>query len=310
MIRSYVLAGARSAGSRPNPIRFAVLAALLALLLPVTQAFAQKQVPPAAATQLAPAAPESNPMTVPTAPAPAAAPKFPAPDPKNFTADSPTKETVDAFLHASWGYDDNRVWQVQAILKTDAPGVSKVVVFVADKTGKQRPQALAFFTMPDGKHIISGDSMIAFGANPFAVDRDIVQQRADGPYRGAASKDFEIVEFADFECPHCKEAQPNMDKLAVDFPTARIVFQFYPLTSIHPEAMKAAEYGACVDKLGGSTAFFQFAAAVFQGQEGLSTPDGATLTLNSSVIKAGLKPAEVAACAALPTTAATVDSSV
>lgn len=248
-------------------------------------------------------------MTVPTAPAPAA-PVFPKPDPKNFTADTPTKETVDSFLQASWGYDENRMWQVQAILKTDTPDVSKVVVLVGDRTGRQRPQALAFFTMPDGKHIISGDTMIDFGAHPFAADRAVAQERADGPYRGAASKDFEMVEFADFQCPVCKEAQANMDKLAADFPTARIVFQYYPLTSIHPEAMKSAEYGVCVDKLGGSTAFFQFAAATFQGQQGLSTPDGATLTLNSAVIKAGLDPAKVAACAALPATAATVDASV
>ena len=56
-----------------------------------------------------------------------------------------------------------------------------------------------------------------------------MQQRADGPYRGSADKGLEIVEFADFQCPHCKEAQANMDKLAVDFPKARIVFQACPL---------------------------------------------------------------------------------
>ena len=63
----------------------------------------------------------------------------------------------------------------------------------------------------------------------------VLQQRADGPYRGSASKDLEIVEFADFQCPHCKEAQANMDKLAVDFPKARIVFQNFPLPQ-HPQA--------------------------------------------------------------------------
>ena len=64
------------------------------------------------------------------------------------------------------------------------------------------------------------------------------------------------MEFADFQCPHCKDAQANMDKLAVDFPKARIVFQNYPLAKLHPAATKAAEYGVCVAKQGGSTAFF------------------------------------------------------
>ena len=58
--------------------------------------------------------------TEPSAPAPTAAPVFPKPNPADFTAASPTKETVDAFLNANWGYDENRVWQVEAILKTQA----------------------------------------------------------------------------------------------------------------------------------------------------------------------------------------------
>jgi protein-disulfide isomerase len=72
----------------------------------------------------------------------------------------------------------------------------------------------------------------------------------------------------------------------------------------------AASYGICVSTLGGSTAFFQFASTVFEGQDGLATPDGATLTLNSAVTKAGLDPAKIAACAATPQTKAAVDASV
>jgi protein-disulfide isomerase len=119
---------------------------------------------------------------------------------------------------------------------------------------------------------------------------------------------MEIVEFADFQCPHCKDAQANMDKLAVDFPKARFVFQNYPLPQ-HPAAAGAAAYGLCVAKQGGSGAFFTFASAVFDGQEGLETADGATLTLNSAVSKAGLDPAKIAACAATPAIIAAVDSS-
>ncbi len=278
-----------------SSVRIASAAVLAALSLSLIQASAQTQVPAAPA---------------PVAPAPAVAPVFPKPEPQNFTAPLPTKETIDAFLTASWGYEDSRIWQVQAILKTPVDGVSKVVVFVGDKTGKEKASALQFFAMPDGKHIIAGDQIVAFGANPFAEFRAQLQERAKGPYRGAAAKDLELIEFADFQCPHCKEAQANMDKLAVDFPKARIVFENDPIASIHPESVTAASYGVCVANLGGSTAFFQFAATVFEGQDGLATADGATLTLNSAVTKAGLDPAKVAACAATPQTKADVDASV
>lgn len=286
-------------------------AALFALFVPVFHAAAQQHVPPApdSSAQQAPA-PSRLPSAEPSAPAPSAAPTFPKPNPADFTAALPTKETVNNFLTANWGFDENRVWQVQAIIKTPIENVSKVVVYIGDKTGKEKPAAFAFFVMPDGKHIITGDSVINFGDHPFADIRQRVQQGADGPYRGSASKDLELVEFADFQCPHCKEAQANMDKLVADFPKARIVFQVFPIASIHPAAVQAAEYGVCVTKLAGSSAFFQYAAAVFDGQDGLATPDGATLTLNSAVIKAGLEPAKVSACAATPEVKAQVDASI
>ncbi|MFP5250381.1 MAG: DsbA family protein [Acidobacteriota bacterium] len=291
-------------------------AALVTLCLPASHLFGQTQVPAVPAQSQAPAS-QTQPGTTavppmpnpPAAPAPSGPPVFPQPDPANFTAASPTKETVNAFLDTNWGYDPNRIWQVQAILKTQVPNVSKVIVFVGDKTGKEKPAALEFFVLPDGSHIITGDQIVSFGANPYADTRALMQQKADGPYRGVAAKDLELVEFADFQCPHCKEAQANMDKLVADYPKARIVFQNDPIPSIHPESMRAAEYGVCVTQMGGSTAFFQYAAAVFDGQDGLSTPDGATLTLNSATTKAGLDPAKVSACAALPATKAAVEAS-
>jgi protein-disulfide isomerase len=277
-------------------LRTASLAALVAFSLPAIVSSAQQNVPPAPAAE-------------PAAPAPAAAPVLPPLDPANFTAPSPTKETVNGFLQASWGYDKTRVWEVWGIFKTSVEGIGKVVVYVGDTTGKQKTSGIQFFTLADGKHIIAGDEILPFGDHPYADNRALVKQQADGPYRGAADKDLEIVEFADFQCPHCKDAQANMEKLATDFPKARIVYQNYPLPQ-HKEAAGAAAYGVCVAKQGGSSAFYTFAAAVFDGQDGLASADGATLTLNSAVTKAGLDPVKIASCAKTPETVAEVDASV
>jgi protein-disulfide isomerase len=279
---------------RPS-ILFASTLALVAFSLPVFQAVAQQDVPAA-------------PAPAPSAPTPAAAPTFPKPDPANFTAASPTREVVNAFVQTSWGFDDSRVWEVWAIQNTPAEGVSKVTILVGDKSGKQKPALVEFFALPDGKHILAQNDILSFGEHPYAEFRALAQKRADGPYRGSAMKDLEIIEFADFQCPHCKDAQANMEKLAVDFPKARIVFQTFPLESIHPQSARSAAYGVCVTRQGGSDAFFTFASAVFDGQEGLATEDGATLTLNSAVTKAGLDPAKVAECAATPSTVATVQA--
>src|SRR3984957_11281803 len=153
-------------------------------------------------------------------PAPAAAPKaaaplqlqslgqetkadpFPPVNPKFFTASSPTVDTVNAFLKSLWGFDSNRIWRVEAIQTTAAPNVSKVVVFVSEKTANAKVQPTAFFVTPDGKHAVAGDAVVPFGDKPFADLRKVLQARADGATRGATGKDFMLVEFADLQCPH------------------------------------------------------------------------------------------------------------
>jgi protein-disulfide isomerase len=278
--------------------------ALLAVSATAFQAAAQQQVP------AAPPQDQAAPAAAPSAPAPNAAPVFPKPDPKNFTASTPSKEEINAFLSASWGYDQDRIWEVEAILTTPIPNLSKVIVYIGDKNGKEKPSPFLFWAMPDGKHIIANEDVYPFGDHPYAAYRAKLQQDATGPFRGSPDKTLEMVEFADFQCPHCKDAQANMEKLMADFPKARIVYQNYPLERIHPQAKLAAEYGVCVTKLGGSTAFFQFASATFDGQEGLASADGAQLTLNAAAKKAGVDLDKVADCVKTPATSDEVEKSV
>ena len=234
---------------------------------------------------------------------------FPPVNLKFFTADSPSVATVDGYLHSVLGYDPNRIWRVVAIQKTAAPGVSKVVALVSEKTANAKVQTATFFVLPDGKHLVADASGVQpFGATPYADDRAILQAKADGPSHGAASKNLELVEFADLQCPHCKEAQGTMDKLAADFPQAHIVYQALPLVDIHPFAEKAALYGVCVAKKS-NDAFFVYANAVYENQAKL-TPEDGDKTLNDAVLKAGGDTTAVATCAALPETKATVDASV
>ena len=255
--------------------------------------------PPAQSS--APSAPSPSTQAAPAAPAPQASANtdpFPPANLKFFNADSPATPTVESFLHAIWGYDENRTWRVEAIQKTAAPDVARVVVYVLEKgTANAKVQPVTFYVTPDGKHAIA-DGMVDFGAAPFADRRKLLQDHADGPHKGSDSKDFELVEFADLQCPHCKDAQAVMEQLVHDFPKARVVYQLFPLTAIHPAAFQAAADGLCVAKQG-NEAFFTYAQAVYDTQAAL-TPDGTTRTLAAAIAKAGLDPAVVATCAATP----------
>jgi protein-disulfide isomerase len=268
---------------------FAIVLSLAAPVVPVAlgQSSGGQQELPAAPSQAAPAAPGA-PKTL----------SFAKPDPANFSADKPSVEDVNAFLKATWGYNPDLGWQVEAITKTPVADVSKVIVAIGQKSNPSQVGQLIFFVLPDGQHIISQDEIVPFGAHPFAANRKILEAEATGPSRGSATKDLLLVEFADFQCPHCKEAQPTIERMVQDFPNARFVYESFPLPQ-HSEAAKAAAYGVCVQKAGGDSAFFKYADAVFANQAGL-TPEASDQTLKDVVTKIGLDPAKVAACSTSP----------
>lgn len=274
-----------------------VSCAMVALTFASTLCFAQSE-PPSAPMPQAPAAPGAP-----------AEPQFPPANEANFDAPSPTKADVQSFLKTSWGYDANRVWDVYAIQKTSAPGLSKVTVLVAEKQTPQQIATLIFFVTPDGKHLIAQDTVLDFGANPYTNNYRILQQRADGPSRGAAAKQFELVEFADFQCPHCKEAQAVAERLVQDFPQAHFVFENFPLVNIHPEAYTAAAWGACVAQQGGSEPFFKYAGSVFDAQNDLAG-QGAEQALRNAATAAGADPDKIATCASSAAGKNSVDTSV
>jgi len=238
-------------------------------------------------------------------PPPAPVDPLPPADPKYFTASTPSPDTVNAFLRVIWGFDSNRLWRVMAIQPTAAQGVSKVVVYVTTKAPDAKVSAATFYTLPDGKHAIGeGSGVVPFGATPFADVRELLKEHANGALRGAESKDLELVEFADLQCPHCKEAQPTMEQIVKDFPKAHVVFQLFPLVDIHPSAFRAAAYGVCVQQLS-NDAFFKFADGVFDTQDALA-PSTQETVLRAAAKRAGLDDAAIAACADTQATKDTV----
>jgi protein-disulfide isomerase len=269
-------------------------AALLGTLSMPLTAIAQTKTPPVSATPLAPA-----PHAAPTDP-------FPPQNPKNFTAATPTREEVDGFLKSMWGYEGSRIWSVAAILKTQAPGVAKVVVLVGNKNEPTKIVPSIFFTTPDGKHAIA-DGVIDFGTKPFAASRELLQASADGPALGAKSNDLLLVEFADLQCDRCAEAQEKIEHLQQDFPKARIVFEDTPLTA-HPFSQRAGLLGACVRQAKGDEAFFAYARSIYAKQAGL-TKESADAVLDAAVTAAGADPKAVAACAVTPEAGRTLNSS-
>ncbi|HBB96297.1 MAG TPA: disulfide bond formation protein DsbA, partial [Blastocatellia bacterium] len=59
--------------------------------------------------------------------------------------------------------------------------------------------------------------------------------------RGPAHAPITLVEYGDYECPHCAAARPIVDHVQLSFGgRMRFVFRHFPLTEIHPHAEIAA----------------------------------------------------------------------
>jgi|SRR5579859_658132 len=213
----------------------------------------------------------------------------------------PSKDEVDAALKRTFGYDPSITWEIYDIRPSVMPGMPEVLVSV----NKQPPSHI--YLSPDRENAIIGN-LIPFGSNPFAPARAKLQA-ADGPAKGPQTPAIYIIEFSDLQCPHCKAAQPVMEKLAADFPQVRYVFQQFPLpASLHPWAMKAAEYSDCAAHADNKEAFWKYTDSIFENQGGiaLATADD---KLKELATAAGLNAQQIAACAAAPATEARVKKS-
>jgi Na+/H+ antiporter NhaA/predicted DsbA family dithiol-disulfide isomerase len=71
-------------------------------------------------------------------------------------------------------------------------------------------------------------------ADPVDPDRDHI--------RGSATAPVTLVEYADFQCPYCGQAEPVIRELLADFgKDLRYVYRHLPLTDVHRNAQLAAE---------------------------------------------------------------------
>jgi protein-disulfide isomerase len=85
------------------------------------------------------------------------------------------------------------------------------------------------------------------------VTMDPLREQIDafGPQRGPAAAPVTIVEFSDFQCPYCGRFTPVLKQVLAAYPTqVRLVYEYFPLSTIHPDAQKAAEAAACANNQG------------------------------------------------------------
>lgn len=78
---------------------------------------------------------------------------------------------------------------------------------------------------------------------------------AEGHVMGPPGAAIKIVEFADYQCPFCQQAEPVLAAIRERYPhDVSIVFRHFPLV-IHDSAIAAARAAECADQAGAFEAF-------------------------------------------------------
>jgi protein-disulfide isomerase len=214
----------------------------------------------------------------------------------------PSEATVDSFMQQTFGYEPNVTWKVSSIKPAPVPGLAQVDVVLASPQGQQSSR---FYVTADGEHAVVGE-IIPFGAKPFDHARKTLEKGISGPSRGPKDAAVTVVEFGDLQCPACKAAQPAIEALIAAEPNTRFVFQNFPL-EMHNWAAKGAAFADCVAQAS-NEAFWKFIAKTYETQADI-TAENADQKLTALADGAGVKGADIAACANTPVTKAHVDAS-
>lgn len=84
---------------------------------------------------------------------------------------------------------------------------------------------------------------------------------------GNPSGSINLVEYGDYQCPHCRKAHPIVKRLLDEFSDVKFAFRNFPLRESHPFAMVAAQ-GA--EAAGLQDKFYDMHDALFEHQDELS----------------------------------------
>lgn len=90
----------------------------------------------------------------------------------------------------------------------------------------------------------------------------------ESPTLGAAAQKIVLIEFSDFQCPYCSRAHNTVNQfMAKHQDQVTLVYKHFPLVSIHPQAMPAAQAAWAAQQQG---KFWEYHNALFEQQKQLS----------------------------------------
>jgi protein-disulfide isomerase len=186
-----------------------------------------------------------------------------------------------------------------------SPIAELLEVPVTVSMGGQSDTAVVYVSKT-GNFLLRGE-LTDMSVDPFAETRSKLHV-GTSPSIGPEDAKITLIEFADFECPACRQLDLIFRDLLPHHPEVRLVFKHYPLTDIHPWAMTAAIASQCAFQQSPS-AFWKMHDAIFDAQD-VITPSNVRDKMSDLATQSRLNPEAYRACIINPETAAQVKATI
>jgi protein-disulfide isomerase len=206
-----------------------------------------------------------------------------------FMANAELLKTTEAFVRKlfAWGPDVSvKLGELKQSLAADFYVVPLVV------TVNGQSESGEVYVSKDGKTLLRGE-IFPISSDPYADNRAKIHLEGS-PSKGPADAAVTLVEYADFECPHCAELYENLKGIEARYPQMRVIYKNFPLTNIHPWAETAAIGARCAYEQS-PAAFWKVHDAIFENQD-LISPEDVWQKLVDFAGQAGLNPDTFKAC--------------
>lgn len=157
------------------------------------------------------------------------------------------KPKLEAYLRYAEGFMANVHFKIDEPVASPYPNFYRVAVHLSMDNGAKLDRV--YFMTADGQEIVNG-TIWDLKKSPFA--ETVAHLPTNGYAFGPADAKVQLVIFSDFQCPYCREfAKTVRDNIPQKYPKdVRVIFEDFPIDSIHPWARAAAEASHCVGDQG------------------------------------------------------------
>ena len=232
-----------------------------------------------------------------------AKPHAPAPSTSAAQPNAAIERKIEAYLRDLYAWGPNFKLKFEPLTETPVPNLYEVKVEVsADGQG----DTATFYVTKDGHFLIRAE-LEDITTDPAAkIRKEIVT--AGYPSKGPADAKIVLVEYADYECPSCRQLDTILRAMLPTEPQVRLIYKDFPLTQIHPWAMTAAEAGRCAYQQN-PNAFWKFHDLLFDNQS-IIAPEDAYQKMQDYATQSGLDANTLKVCMADPQTKSEVNKSI